>query len=154
MKEIQLTQGKVALVDDEDFERLSAYQWRAESFRGRWLALRVETVGTAHCVFFMHREVVIAPDGIFVEHRNDDGLDNRKDNLWSYRKTEKVKKPKADSRSGFYGVYEMRCLGTWRAFFKLDGRAKYVGDFDTPEEAHVAWCVASQVLGSSFARLK
>ena len=30
VKEIQLTQGYVALVDDEDFERVNEYKWYAQ----------------------------------------------------------------------------------------------------------------------------
>lgn len=34
MKEIPLTQGKVALIDDEDYSLVSGYRWHAEKMKG------------------------------------------------------------------------------------------------------------------------
>lgn len=71
MKQIPLTQGKFAIVDDEDFERVNAFKWQY------------------HCDGYatsqkskMHRFILNAPKGMVVDHKNHDGLDNRKENIW------------------------------------------------------------------------
>lgn len=84
MRKIQLTKGKVALVSDEDFERVNAFKWCAsqESKNGqKWYAIRQEKGKKIR----MHRFIMGLPTGSedprVVHHRNDDGLDNRRENL-------------------------------------------------------------------------
>jgi hypothetical protein len=83
MKQIQLTQGKVALVDDEDFEWLSKWKWYACSKNNdrnvvKWYARRLE--GRKHV--YMHREIMKTPKGQVVDHDPDpSGLNNQKANL-------------------------------------------------------------------------
>lgn len=83
MKEIQLTQGQVALVDDEDFERLDQYKWHVLfNNSNKFYALRTSSmVNGKRFKILMHREIINAPKNIQVDHRNGNGLDNRKENL-------------------------------------------------------------------------
>ncbi len=60
MKEIQLTQGKVALVDDEDFERLNQFKWCAHWNGKHWYAIRTVYEGKKKTIR-MHREILNAP---------------------------------------------------------------------------------------------
>lgn len=84
MKEIPLTQGKVALVDDEDFEKLNKHKWCAH--RGSsdiWYAERgiyIKKTRKVHHVR-MHRVITNVKKGKDVDHKNHNGLDNRKENL-------------------------------------------------------------------------
>ncbi len=90
MKEIPLSKGKVALVDDEDYERLSQFKWCA-SQQGRnglkWYAIRwVCPKGEKQYKVAMHRFILgIAPrikdDPRVVDHIDCDGLNNQKSNL-------------------------------------------------------------------------
>ena len=94
MKRIPLTQGKFALVDDEDFEALSQFKWRAKHCpdgrrpekSSKWYACRTEIrkrgpkAGKKKEVY-MHRFLMDAPRGKVVDHLNGDGLDNRRANL-------------------------------------------------------------------------
>lgn len=84
MKEIPLTQGMVALVNDSDFERLSKYTWYSKRTSGKRLefyAQRDDLASGLHKHIYMHREIMAAPSGLQVDHINFDGLDNRRDNL-------------------------------------------------------------------------
>lgn len=76
MKEIELTHGKFALVDDDDYKYLSKTKWYA--------------VFDAHCKQYrphdakgrlMYRVIMKAPKGLVVDHINHNALDNRKANL-------------------------------------------------------------------------
>ena len=82
VKEIQLTRGLVALVDDEDFEWLSEYKWCAIPRRymeknKHWYAVR----GRSRKLISMHREIMDPPNGLVVAHMDNNGLNNCKSNL-------------------------------------------------------------------------
>lgn len=76
MKKIGLTRGMVALVDDVDFEALSRFSWYASLQNGVWYARRAEGPRAAVIEIYMHRQLLDAPDGVLVDRRNRNGLDN------------------------------------------------------------------------------
>src|SRR5665213_3111116 len=77
MREIQLTKGKIALVDDADYEYLSQFKWQAHRRGGKTYYAKTDigrrSVG-------MHQLVMDAGD-LEVDHRDGNGLDNRRSNL-------------------------------------------------------------------------
>lgn len=93
MKKIKLTQGKVALVSAEDFDWLSRFKWtahRGSAGGNRWYAVRNATakIGKKRKRVWvrMHRLIMDLPPGsltseLVVDHRNGNGLDNRRENL-------------------------------------------------------------------------
>ena len=83
MREIPLTQDKVALIDDEDYERIAAHKWCAIRDRSQWYAARNTQRDGRNTTVRMHREILglSLGDGMETDHRNGDGLDNRRDNL-------------------------------------------------------------------------
>ena len=78
MKKIKLTQGKFALVDDEDFERVSQYKWTAEKCsKSENYYARNRTINAK-----MHRLIMgVCKSKLVVDHVNHRTLDNRKENL-------------------------------------------------------------------------
>lgn len=87
MKAVTLTQGKVALVSDEDYERVSQFKWCAsnESRGCKWYAVRFEYKNGVKIKIRMHRFILgLSPkpdDGMVVDHINHESLDNRRENL-------------------------------------------------------------------------
>jgi hypothetical protein len=85
MKEIQLTQGKVALVDDEDYEYLNQWKWCARKGKlGTFYAKRTvrNNITNTYKTIYMHRIILnITNRFIYVDHENHDGLDNQKSNI-------------------------------------------------------------------------
>lgn len=83
MKEIVLTKGQVALVDDEDFERLNSVKWHARKKRNTFYALRCITVGpnNKRKTQYMHQMLIECPEGMETDHVDGNGLNNQKDNL-------------------------------------------------------------------------
>ncbi len=82
MREIPLTPSSldmVAFVDDEDYERLSQHKWQAFHSGGALYAARNQIVNGAQIRVYMHREIM--GQGPRIQHRNSDGLDNRRENL-------------------------------------------------------------------------
>ena len=87
MKEILLTQNKVALVDDEYFERINQYKWYAQknSRSDVWYAARQIYIGRGkQKTITMHREIMNAPKGVQIDHRNGNGLGNQKAKPYLY----------------------------------------------------------------------
>ena len=79
MKEIKLTQNQIALVDDEDFDRINQYKWCAyySPNTRSFYSMR----GYNNRNFYMHRFIINAQNGENVDHKNHNTLDNRKENL-------------------------------------------------------------------------
>lgn len=82
MKEIHLTQGQVAVVDDADYEWLSQYKWYAMWCEGTKSFYAVRKEGWPHRKNVgMHRKIMATPDGMECDHINHDTLFNCRENL-------------------------------------------------------------------------
>lgn len=144
-KEILLTQGKVALVDDEDYEILSKYNWRyVVTSPGRQGYARAHIYGDDwkdRTDVYMHRVVVSAEDGQMIDHINRDKLDNRKSNLriaTSSQNNSNVTKL-ATNTSGYKGVTFYKRTGRWMAQIMIDKKYKCIGYYSSPEDAALAY---------------
>ncbi len=155
MKQIELTQGKVALVDDKDFEWLS--QWK-------WHAIRLSYCGfTAKrtCYFcgqqkqvFMHRIITNAPTNMVVDHKNHNTLDNQRHNLRVCTKMQNQhNRKKQEGSSKYKGVYWYNSTKKWCAAIKSNNKRTYLGYFDNEMEAAKAYDVAAKKLHGEFANL-
>lgn len=133
MKTIPLTQGKVALIDDEWFEYLSQYKWGY--YKGGYAARQTQR-NRVKATIYMHRLIANTPKGYDTDHINGDKLDNRSSNLRVVTHHENLSAyMKLDKRntSGYRGVAKWK--NKWRARI---GRSVYLGVYDTPELAHEA----------------
>ncbi len=81
MKEIVLSQGKVALIDDGDFKRVNQFKWSVGKQNRGWCAVRKVQRDNKSVKFFMHRFILDAPKGLDVDHINGNTLDNRRVNI-------------------------------------------------------------------------
>lgn len=89
MKEIPLSQGKVALVDDEDYLLLASFKWTASVHKDgrrrdgkeKWYAIRRPTVDVKRKIVYMHRFITTCPCDLVVDHLDGDGLNNQRANL-------------------------------------------------------------------------
>lgn len=146
VKEVVLSKGKVALVDDEDFEMLMQSNWCVNdgyafnSHLGR-----------------MHRFLLSAPDELMVDHRNGDRLDNRRSNLRPCTNSQnQANRRTARGGSAFKGVtWQKRPSGRgmWKAVLVVNGVAMYLGTFRTDLEAAAAYNDAALKHFGEFAHL-
>lgn len=93
------------------------------------------------------------PDG-WLDHIDGDGLNNRITNLRRATCAENARnrrRPRTNS-SGLKGAVWHKKAGRWQAQLKLEGKAKYLGLFDTAEEAHAAYLSAANEFYKQFAR--
>ena len=164
MKEIVLTRGYRALVDDEDFEWLTSWSWCALSatYKGEVqnvYACRKE--GSRR--LYMHREILDAKTGLDVDHINGIGLDNRRSNLRvATRSQNQHNSTRLIGPSGYMGVsyldpanpkYARYAERPYKAKIQLQGRAVHIGYFATAEDAAMARDVKALELMGEFARL-
>lgn len=163
MKEIELTQNKVAIVDDEDFMWLSMYQWQARKDRENYYAQKGEYLGKDGNTYKtttiqMSRFILgIEDSNIKVDHGNGNTLDNRKSNLRiaTIRQNNcNLHELKSNNTTGYRGVTKRNDKidgNMWRARIYLeDGRRKTLGHFSTPEEAAKAYDKAAREIYGEF----
>jgi hypothetical protein len=147
MKQIPLTQGEFALVDDEDFEELSRYKWQVLRNGPRSYAVR-----KAGKQIRMHRQITNAPDGMLVDHRDGNGLNNQRFNLRVCTAAENARNIRVhkDNKTGFKGVG--RSQGKYRAYIVVAKKFIFLGRFGDPESAARAYDKAAKQHFGQFAR--
>jgi hypothetical protein len=93
----------------------------------------------------MHRLILDVMKGTFVDHKDRNGLNNRKYNLRPATKGQNVRNCKRpdDNTSGYKGVGFHGYSGRWRAYIGLNGKQKSLGYYDSPEEASDAYDTAA-----------
>ena len=140
MKEIKLTQGQVALVDDDMFEELNQFKWYARKDRRTYYAERTErTDGKRICVQ-MHRMILKPQTGYDTDHIDGDGIHNWRDNLRYATPGQNAAnlKKRSGTSSIFKGVYWNEREKKWRAMIGKDGIRFYLGGYENEiEAAHV-----------------
>lgn len=155
-KLIPLTQGKSAIVDDQDFEWLSQWKWCAHKDKNKWYAMRgVYTKGKVISVQ-MHRLILAAPQGREVDHWDGDGLNNQRHNLrlaTQHENQRNRKNPNSNNTSGYKGVSWHKKDEKWVAQIIADGKHLNLGRFNTPEDAARAYDKAARNYYKEFASL-
>lgn len=139
MKWIPLTKDRLAMVDDEDYERISARKWFViDSHPRHHYACRWNNLVVPRKAIRMHHEVLdidvsyLHDFNLVVDHINRDSLDNRKENLHIVsRRDNAVNSTRSDKALGIY--YEAS-RQTYKVFELLPER-KYIGTFKTFGEA-------------------
>lgn len=153
-REIPLTRGKVAVVDDEDYDRIAQHKWYAEPIGRRWYACRRIERGGIRRKVYMHREVVGAEPGTDTDHRDHDGLNNRRGNLRSCTRSQNCANiPNKAGRSRFKGVQWITRKSSWQARIRVDWHSRFLGWFETEEEAALAYNAAALAAWGEFAKL-
>ncbi|TAL13964.1 hypothetical protein EPN95_04725 [Patescibacteria group bacterium] len=135
MKKIPLTQGKFALVDDEDADLVEGYKWTAKKDGNRFYAYR--RVGPRKTLY-MHRLLLGLTDPkVDTDHRDGDGLNNRRENLRACTRSENMRNTgkRVTNTSGYKGVCWDKGKEKWRAAIRLDGKRIFLGYFADPIEA-------------------
>jgi hypothetical protein len=150
MKKIPL--GKFVLVDDEDYEWLSQYTWRIHKDKWNTYAYRREEYldGRTRDIL-MHREIMgfVEFDGKMVDHKNRNGLDNRRENLReaSPLLNSMNRKTRINNTSGYRGVCWSVKKGKkskWRAALTHNGKTVFSKRFDCKEDAARAYDEAAK----------
>jgi hypothetical protein len=163
MKEIKLTQGKVALIDDGDFDVLSEFTWYAHKQRtGNWYARRSgEIYNGKQPNVLMHRVVTLAEDDVEIDHVDGCVLNCQKENLRSATRTQNQQNKKKQRTikggqvysSHYKGVSWNKKANKWHAQIRVDGELQHLGYHDLEIEAAMRYDMAAREAFGEFARI-
>ena len=153
MRKIKLSQGKHALVDDEDYDWLSQWNWTLLKHpKDRMYAYR--KIGNKTTL--MHRVILGAKKGQVCDHKNRNGLDNRRDNLRFCSNQQNAFNSIAKRRNGksskFKGVHWCNTRGHWIAKTRV-GNKRIQACSDNELEAARLWNEMAKKHHGEFARL-
>ncbi len=158
MKEIELTQGFKALIDDEYFERLNQYKWcyHKGKTNNTGYAKREEQKNNKSKVIHMHREIMNVTDPkVQVDHIDLNGLNNQKYNLRLVTSSQNMcnKCKRKDNESGYKGVSWRETNKKWRVRIQINGKRVHLGYFDNILDAAKAYETASKIYHGEFGRI-
>lgn len=153
MKYIKLTQGKYVAVDNEDYEKLAQHEW--EAIKGHATFYAVRRSPRSKCLIRMHRVVTNAPQGLQVDHKNNNGLDNQKGNLrlCSCSQNKQNGKPHKNTSSKYKGVSWHESAQKWQATIGVSGKSVYLGIHRDERGAALAYDEAAQEYFGEYAWL-
>ena len=144
MKYIKLTQGKRALVDNEDFEWLNQWRWTYLSGYAVRHQQKKEYGNNSRKMVKMHRVINKTPIDLYTDHCNQNRLDNRKINLRTATNSQNQANVKLlNNINGYRGVckyiHNYNEKKPWAARIKVKGKGVFKGMFYSKEEAALAY---------------
>ncbi len=150
--------GRVALVDDEDYELVASHVWRVyEETRvgrrhGPYAFASIRRVDGRRTMIYMHK---LLTGWSQTDHKNHDGLDNQRTNLRPVTRAQNQQnaRPYAGCTSPYRGVYWNRQRRTWQAQISTDGRRRNLGRFASEEDAARAFDGAALAAWGEYAYL-
>jgi len=170
MKQITVANGRhIALVDDEDFERLSAFTWRVRTYTRKdgsktmyaWRRITkpgmVSHQPRSRTGIYMHRMILACTE--LIDHRDGNGLNNQRNNLriadcsmnGANRFKVQIRQGKP-TLSRFKGVAWQARRGKWNASIRKDGKTIWIGRFKEEWDAAQAYNFKAEELFGEFAR--
>ena len=150
-KMIELTWGKYAIVDAEDCDLLSSYKWCAVKKDQTWYAYTLTIEGKR---LPMHRLIMDEPKGLFVDHRDHNGLNNRKSNLRLCTQSQNNMNIRPIGKTSRYkGVCWHKRRNKFIARIQIDGKRIHIGCFDDEIDAAKAYDKKAKELFGEFAYL-
>jgi hypothetical protein len=151
--------GKYVVVVDSVDAELAELSWCVRVDKNTQYASRAIWKDGKRRTEYLHREVLkrklerdlLPTEG--VDHIDGDGLNNRRDNLRVATHAQNLRNrgKNKNNKSGYKGVYWHKATKKWKAQIKVNGKEKYLGLFDNPEDAHKAYCEAAKELHGKFA---
>lgn len=142
MKRIKLTQGKFAIVDDDDYEWLNSFKWCAIKNGDTFYAVRNFTVDGRRMIQSMRLFITgYNPEKLQIDHRYRNGLNNQRSNLRPCTPSENQmnSKPQRNSSSIYKGVSWNKLRCKWLSQIQVYGKKIYIGLFSDEKDAARAY---------------
>ncbi len=164
MREIPISKGLVALVDDEDYDRVfSVSPWSAKATKHLIYAVKMIPHPSGEWVIYdngkrrrrrvqMHMHTYITGFSR-TDHKDHNGLNNQKENLREVTQAQNRynSRVRSDNTSGFKGVSWSKSALLWRAYIMKEGKNKSLGFYPTPQEAAIAYDQAARLQFGEYA---
>lgn len=146
--------GYEVLIDEEDFEKIKDYTWCGVKSPRSFYVQANKKIGKGKYIHIkMHRLIMgINNPKIYVDHKNFNGLDNRKENLRlvTPRQNSMNRRKHRGTRSKYKGVFPTP-YGSFQAMIRVNGILKHLGCFKNPEDASNAYINASKIHFGEYA---
>jgi len=155
-KLIQLTQGKFAIVDECDFERVNQFKWCAHSDGTNWYAIKRNYIGDDSVIESMHKFIIgCILDGLEVDHANGNSLDNSSTNLRPCTHAENGRnlRCRIGCSSIYKGVSWNKEASKWSAIIVKNYKRIHREYFDSEIDAAKQYDIWAKELFGEFARL-
>lgn len=150
---IQLTKGKEAIIDGIDYAAISKHKWYAFKSKRMWYA----ATNINKRPVSMHRFIMNVLDSkIFVDHKDHDGLNNKRDNLrlCSLSQNHCNRRSAHNKKySKYLGVYWDNSKMKWTAKLRKDKLLYSLGTFKLENDAAIAYNNAAVKHHGEFANL-
>jgi hypothetical protein len=150
MKRIPLSQGKFTIIDDDDYEIISRFNW----YFNNGYASRQKRINGERFRIYLHRFIlgVIDPD-VVVDHINGNKLDNRKSNLRLCTSQQNKWNRKNVSGSSIYLGVSKKREKSWRVSIAKDKKDYDLGTYDNEIDAALVYNRKAIELFGEFASL-
>ena len=160
MKQIPLTRGQIALVDDDDYEELSKYKWHANKGKCTWYAYRQyrhsviknKKGHSKQVLVSMHRQIIKPPENKNIDHRDGNGINNQKHNLRICCHAENTRNQRRRG-VGYKGVYRTANNKRWLVVISVNGMIHRLGSFTCEKAAAKEYDKLAKLLHGEFACL-
>jgi hypothetical protein len=142
MKTIKTNNSELLIfVDDEDYDNLCQFTWTIYKDYNKFYAFHNIKVNGKQKNTKMHRLISKAKRGEIVDHIDGNGLNNQKLNLriCTHQENLRNRTKQSNNSSGYKGVTWHKGDKKWQAQALINKKMKYLGSFDTPEEAAIAY---------------
>jgi len=164
MKKIPLTQGQFAMVNDEDYDMLNQFKWYAlyqKHIDGYYAVRHIRKSNGKWTTEYMHRVILNCPTSKETDHKNHDGLDNRRCNLRivTHGQNQYNRKSNRTGVSKYKGVslhkqkYKNKVYEYWQSQIRINGKLTHLGYFETEIDAAIAYNKKAKELFGNYALL-
>lgn len=147
MREIPLSQGKTAIVDDEDFERVNQFKWYAAKQRNNSFYAMRRNPATDRLLPMPRFILGVTDPKCEIDHINHDTLDNRRENLRVCTPRQNQQNLRNKKSKLPTGVFKVTGCKSYFAHINIGGKLRHLGSFKTEAEAEEAYKSASRSLG-------
>lgn len=155
MKQIPLTQNLFTIVDDCDYLVLSKYTWHTmKNPKHIYAGRKTPMVRGKRKIIYMHRQILCLREGdsTKVDHRDGNGLNNRRHNLRCCTHGENMQNRKTQTHSSKYkGVSWNKKNRRWVSGIKFERESIHLGSYTNEKEAAKAYDKKAIELFGSFA---
>jgi hypothetical protein len=155
MKQIKLTQGKFALVDDEDYKELTKHKWYAHRNKSTFYPRRsLPYVDGIQQKQYLHVFLLGSSPNKEIDHRDGNGLNNQRNNLRMCTQSQNsMNRHGSHGKCKFKGVSWYEGPKRWRSQIAVGGKREYLGIFFCAVKAAKAYDKAAKEYFGEFANL-